>query len=120
MKLPVHPTPWVASKTVARGRFHQMPRAAGMRFGRHGRIYRPVWGKSIFGRLRRGTTSRRSAPNTDSRARREERALPHRLDKFWPATLIGLVATRARLRFTGMSRLTCTSQEIRQKGTFLS
>ena len=32
---------------------------------------------------------------------------------------IGLVATRARLRFTGIRNLTCTFQKPRQKGTFL-
>jgi alpha-L-arabinofuranosidase len=32
---------------------------------------------------------------------------------------IGLVATRARLRFTGTRNLTCTSHKPRQKGTFL-
>ena len=52
VNFPVHPAPWVAIKTVAncftqpRGRFHQIPRAPGMRFGRHGRIYRPMWGKT--------------------------------------------------------------------------
>ena len=32
---------------------------------------------------------------------------------------IGLVATRARLRFTGTRNLTCTFHKPRQKGTFL-
>jgi hypothetical protein len=32
---------------------------------------------------------------------------------------IGLVATRARLRFTGNRNLTCTFHRPRQKGTFL-
>jgi hypothetical protein len=34
-------------------------------------------------------------------------------------SLIGLLASRARLRFTGASRLTCTPERPRQKATFL-
>jgi hypothetical protein len=47
-----------------------------MRFFRHDRIYQSDVGQNNFLSLRRGTASRRSAPNTDCRARREDRALP--------------------------------------------
>jgi hypothetical protein len=48
------------------------------------------------------TASRWSAPKPSYRARREEHALPIVFDEFRPAnSLLGLLASRARLRFTG-------------------
>ena len=82
LKLPIHAAPWVAIKTVAnsftqpRGRFYEIPRALWYAFfeGMTESIS-PMWG-NLLPSLRRGTASRRPAPITDSRARREERALP--------------------------------------------
>jgi hypothetical protein len=47
-----------------------------MRFLRHRRIFQSDRGENNFLSLRGATASRRSAPDTDSRARREDRALP--------------------------------------------
>src|SRR5271165_2543904 len=59
-----------------------------------------LWG-NILQSPRRGTASRRPAPIRGSRARREERALPIVPMSSGRLSSIGLVATRARLRFTG-------------------
>jgi hypothetical protein len=54
------------------------------------------------------------------RTRREDHALLIVRDEFRTGySLIGLLASRARLRFTGARRLTCTPQRPRLKGTFL-
>ena len=65
------------------------------------------------------TASRRSAP-----AQIEERV--GRTTFFSSSTmssagysLIGLVATRAHLRFTGTRKITCASEKLRRKATFL-
>jgi hypothetical protein len=69
---------------------------------------------------RRPTASRWSAPLPRQRTRREDHALLIVRDEFRTGySLIGLLASRARLRFTGARRLTCSPQRPRLKGTFL-
>src|SRR5580658_9109825 len=66
------------------------------------------------------TASRWSAPGPGKRTRREDHALLIVRDEFRTGySLIGLLASRARLRFTGARRLTCCPQRPRLKGTFL-
>jgi len=94
-----------------------------MRFLRKGGIYRsdvvPNQSQNqILGRDR--TASRWSAPGPGKRTRREDHALLIVRDEFRTGySLIGLLASRARLRFTGARRLTCCPQRPRLKGTFL-
>src|SRR6266496_310901 len=54
------------------------------------------------------TASRRSAPSPGRRTRREDHALAHR-PQMTGYSSIGLLASIARLRFTGTRRITCTS-----------
>ena len=69
---------------------------------------------------REPTASRWSAPGPGKRTRREDHALLIVRDEFRTGySLIGLLASIARLRFTGIRRLTCTPRKPRAKGTFL-
>jgi hypothetical protein len=96
-----------------------------MRFLRKGGIYRsdvvskPKQSQNQI--LGRGpTASRWSAPSPGKRTRREDHALLIVRDEFSTGySLIGLLASRARLRFTGARRLTCSSHRPRLKGTYL-
>ena len=94
-------------------------------FSRKGGIYRsdvvPNQNQSQNQNLgRRPTASRWSAPSPGKRTRREDHALLIVRDEFRTGySLIGLLASRARLRFTGACRLTCSLQRPRLKGTFL-
>src|SRR5437764_11444158 len=66
------------------------------------------------------TASRWSARDPGKRTRREDHALLIVRDEFRTGySSIGLLASIARLRFTGIRRLTCTSERPRQEGTFL-
>ena len=66
------------------------------------------------------TASRWSAPSPGKRTRREEHALSHRPQmSSGRHSSIGLVATRARLRFAGTHRLPCTSRVPPQNRNFL-
>jgi hypothetical protein len=66
------------------------------------------------------TASRWSAPGPGKRTRREDHALLIVRDEFRTGySLIGLLASIARLRFTGIRRLTCTPNKPRGKATFL-
>jgi hypothetical protein len=93
-----------------------------MRFLRKGGIYRsnvvskPKQIKNqILGRDR--TVSRWSAPSPGKRTRREDHALLIVRDEFRTGySLTGSLASRARLRFTGARRLTCSLQRPRLKG----
>ena len=66
--------------------------------------------------LERGrAASRRSAPDPGKRTRREDHALLIVRDEFRTGySLIGLLASIARLRFTGIRTLTCTPPTPRQ------
>jgi hypothetical protein len=82
VKLLIHPAPWVAIKTVAnsftqpRGRSYEIPRAPGMRFLRHGRIYQSDVGL-LLPQLGPGSPPPAGRPRTQAgRARREDRGLP--------------------------------------------
>jgi hypothetical protein len=96
-----------------------------MRFLRKGGIYRsdvvskPKQSQNqILGRDR--TTSRWSAPSPGKERVAEDQALLIVRDEFRTGySSIGLLASRARLRFTGVRRLTCSPQRPRLKGTFL-
>ena len=96
-----------------------------MRFVRQGGIYRSVVvpnqsqsQNQIPGR--EPTASRWSAPSPGKRTRREDHALLIVRDEFRTGySLIGLLASIARLRFTGTRRLTCTPRGPREKTTFL-
>jgi hypothetical protein len=111
---PHHPFSWLQRIIL---------RAPSMRFLRKGGIYRsdvvPNQSQNqILGRDR--TASRWSAPGPGKRTRREDHALLIVRDEFRTGySLIGLLASRARLRFTGARRLTCSPQRPRLKGTFL-
>jgi len=74
-----------------------------MRFGRHGGIYRSDVGQTrTQSRGGNRATSRRSVPSPGKRTRREDHALLIVRDEFRPGySLNGLLASRARLRFTG-------------------
>ena len=81
VKLLIRTAPWVAIKTVAnsftqpRGRFYEIPRAPGMRFLRHGRIYQSDVGL-LLPQLGPGSPPPAGRPRTQAgRARREDRAL---------------------------------------------
>jgi hypothetical protein len=95
-----------------------------MRFLRQGEIYRsdvvPNQRQNqnqIPGRA--PTASRRSAPSPGKRTRREDHALLIVRDEFRTGySLIGLLASIARLRFTGTRRLTCTLRGSRRRGHF--
>jgi hypothetical protein len=66
------------------------------------------------------TASRWSAPSPGKRTRREDHALLIVRDEFRTGySLIGLLASIARLRFPGRRRLTCAPHRPRLKGTFL-
>ena len=89
-------------------------------FSRHGGIYRSdvVRRQPILGRG--PTSSRRSAPGPGKRTRREDHALLIVRDEFRSGySLIGLLASIARLRFPGRRRLPCAPRRPRLKGTFL-
>jgi hypothetical protein len=90
-------------------------------FSRQGGIYRSdvVQNRNqIPGR--EPTASRWSAPGPGKRTRREDHALLIVRDEFRTGySLIGLLASIARLRFTGIRRLTCTPHKPREKVTFL-
>jgi len=77
----------------------------------------PMWG-NILPSLRRGTASRRPAPITDSRARREERALPIVPMSSGRLFLDRVGRHQSRLRFTGTGRIPCTSQSTGKRGHF--
>jgi hypothetical protein len=81
----------------------------------------PMWFQNQNQTLGRGrAASRWSAPSPGSRTRREDRAPSHRPQMSSAGySLIGLLASIARLRFTGTRNLTCTFHKPRQKGTFL-
>jgi hypothetical protein len=69
---------------------------------------------------REPTASRWSAPSPGKRTGREDHALLIVRDEFRTGySLIGLLASIARLRFTGTRRLTCTPRGPREKTTFL-
>jgi hypothetical protein len=69
---------------------------------------------------REPTASRWSAPGPGKRTRREDHALLIVRDEFRTGySSIGLLASIARLRFTGTRRLTCTPERPRRKATFL-
>jgi len=96
-----------------------------MRFPGMAESIGPMWFQNqtkkqnqILGRDR--TASRWSAPGPGKRTRREDHALLIVRDEFRTGySLIGLLASIARLRFTGTRRLTCTPPRPREKGTFL-
>jgi hypothetical protein len=122
-------TAWKAVESEDRGEDgaagREDPDGAGMRFFRQGRIYRSdvVQNQNqsqnqIPGR--EPTASRWSAPSPGKRTRREDHALLIVRDEFRTGySLIGLLASIARLRFTGTRRLTCTPNKPRGKATFL-
>jgi hypothetical protein len=58
-------------------------------------------------------------PGPSPEARRKETRLPIVATSSGRLFLNGLLASIARLRFTGTRNLTCTSHKPRQKGTFL-
>ena len=69
---------------------------------------------------REPTASRWSAPSPGKRTRREDHALLIVRDEFRTGySSIGLLASRARLRFTGTPRLPCALSPARQNRTFL-
>ena len=91
-----------------------IPRRLGMRFLRQGGIYRSdvvqtqnkVNTKVQTNPRARPTASRWSAPSPGKRTRREEHALLIVRGEFRTGySLIGLLASRARLRFTGIARI---------------
>jgi hypothetical protein len=96
-----------------------------MRFPGRAESIGPMWFKTkkqsqnqIPGR--EPTASRWSAPSPGKRTRREDHALLIVRDEFRTGySLIGLLASIARLRFTGTRRLTCTPESPAQKRTFL-
>jgi hypothetical protein len=78
-----------------------------MRFLRQGGIYRSDVAKTLKPNPgAEPTASRWSAPGPGKRTRREDHALLIVRDEFRTGySLIGLLASRARLRFTGTARL---------------
>ena len=100
-------------------------RRLSMRFPGRAESIGPMWFKTkkqsqnqIPGR--EPTASRWSAPSPGKRTRREDHALLIVRDEFRTGySLIGLLASIARLRFTGTRRLTCTPESPAQKRTFL-
>ena len=100
-------------------------RRLSMRFPGRAESIGPMWFKTkkqsqnqIPGR--EPTASRRSAPSPGKRTRREDHALLIVRDEFRTGySLIGLLASIARLRFTGTRRLTYTPESPAQKRTFL-
>ena len=73
-----------------------------MRFSRHGGIYLVRCGMKTKPQAGSRAASRRSAPNPGSRACREDRAPSHCPQmSSGRLSLIGVLASRARLRFTG-------------------
>ena len=91
-----------------------------MRFKGMAESIGPMWPdyNQTLGRDR--AASRRSAPSPGKRTRREDHALLIVRDEFRTGySLIGLLASIARLRFTGTRRLTCTPESHGQKATFL-
>jgi hypothetical protein len=100
-------------------------RALSMRFPGMAESIGPMWFQNqtkkqnqILGRDR--TASRWSAPGPGKRTRREDHALLIVRDEFRTGySLIGLLASIARLRFPGRRRLPCAPRRPRLKGTFL-
>jgi hypothetical protein len=91
-----------------------------MRFEGRAESIGPMWSTTTKSWGGDRATSRWSAPSPGKRTRREEHAHLIVRDEFRTGySLIGLLASIARLRFTGTRRLTCTPNTSRVKTTFL-
>ena len=101
--IPSPATPLPSGNTKARIAFSQAPRNLSVRCGFKTKTKTKT--KTIYN-PGRGAASRWSAPGPGKRTRRKERAPLIVRDEFRTGySLIGLLASRARLRFTGTARI---------------
>lgn len=96
------------------------PKHAGspIAFLRHRGIYRSDRA-SLLKNLDRGAASRWSGPDQVKERAERITSCPSSAMSSDRLSLIGVLASIARLRFTGRHRLTCAFHQPRQKGTFL-